>query len=399
MSESNRRDVSLPRSITRVLMCLLVGVSLFFEFALIAAADDVTKAYARRIEEIQADLDAGRVADATQKLAATDESHRSFEFQYLSARAGNAKEGTAAADGIRKLAKPDVETRYGVLNPMKSEVVFICRDGSLRVYDLSSADAALAVLKHSNDSAVFTGAFSHDCKRFFSGHQNGDVIVRDTATWEIVHTIPLGENWPVRELAVSPDGSSFVAESKPELQLWSLAEESPKKIAAIGKRYNFGEGLAFSPTGNLIATGGMFDIILHDAQTGDEIRTMSHASYTMGLEFSPDGKLIASAPRGNVNKFLAIFDVNQDKPLFNAGPFRNYVAGLAFTPDGKRIVATGCENVVRIFDTTTGEITLSLKRTECSAKPAVSRDGHLLGWNEPEGFLYIDLGTVTKATH
>ena len=358
-------------------------------------ADEPAKAYVRSIAEIQSDLDAGRIADAKKRLAATDESLRNFEFQYLNFRAeGAAAEGTAAPDGIRKLSNPEVETRYGVLNPFTRQVIFICRDGSLRVNDLSKPDAVPAVYKHPKDSAIFSGVFSLDGKRFFSGHQNGDVVVRDAATWEILRTISLGEDWPVCELAVSHDGSAFVGESKSELQLWSLSDEAPQKIAAVGERYNFGEGLAFSPVGDVIATGGMFDIILHDAKTGNQIRSMRHASYTMGLEFSPDGKRIASAPRGNVNKFLAVFDVTQDQPLFNAGPFGNYVVGLSFTPDGKRIAATGCENVVRLFDAATGEVMLSLKRSACSAKPAFSNDGRLLGWNEPEGFLFIDVGAT-----
>lgn len=218
------------------------------------------------------------------------------------------------------------------------------------------------------------------------------MLVWDAAKWEIRRTISLGSNGPVRELAAAPDGSAFVAESEKELELWSLTGGDPKKVAGVGERYNFGEGLAFSPQGDVLATGGMFDIILHDAKTGQKLRSMRHASYTMGLQFSPDGKRIASAPRGNVNKFLAVFDVTQDNPLFNAGPFGNYVAGMAFSPDGKRIAATGCEKVLRLFDTATGAVTLSLARPDCGANLAFTRDGRLLGWSEPEGYRFIDLG-------
>ena len=252
------------------------------------------------------------------------------------------------------------------------------------------------MVKHPQGSAIWSGAYSREGDAFFSGHQNGEVLVWDAAKWEIRRTISLGADWPVRELAVAPDGSAFVAESQKELELWSLAGEQPKKVAGVGPRYNFGEGLAFSPQGDVLATGGMFDIILHDAKTGQNLRSMRHASYTMGLEFSPDGKRIASAPRGNVNKFLAIFDVTQDTPLFNAGPFGEYVAGMSFTPDGKLIAATGCEKALRLFDAATGKVVLALKRPECGSKPAFLRDGRLLGWNEPEGFLFIDLGSPPK---
>lgn len=359
-------------------------------------ADEKSAEYARQNSGIQADLDAGRITVAKQRLAATEESHRSFEFHYLSSRAENASaDGAAAPDLILKIAKPEIETRYGVLNPVTRQLVFICRDGGLRIHDLTSPESDPIVKMHPQASTVFSGTFSHDGKRFFSGHQNGEVLVWDPATWEIVHTVSLGEEWPVRELAAAPDGSAFVGESKSELQLWSLAEDAPKKIAAVGERYNFGEGLAFSPAGDMVATGGMFDIKLYDSRTGAEVHMMRHASYTMGLEFSPDGKRIASAPRGNVNRFLAVFEVTADQPIFNAGPFGNYVVGLSFTPDGKRIAATGCENVVRLFDAATGDVVLTFSRPGCSAEPAFSHDGHLLGWNEPAGFFFIDLRKET----
>jgi hypothetical protein len=359
-----------------------------------ADADPKFEAYLREIGMAQAELDEGKVDEATSRLDATEKSQRSFEFDYLKSRAKQATTVTGrASDLIRIVAKPDVECRYGVLNSVDRQMAFICRDGSLRIHDLTMTAIPAKSVAHPDAAAVWTGTFSHDGKLFFSGHQNGEVLVWNDK-WQIQQTIQLGANWPVRELVAAPDGSAFVAESQKELELWSLGNGEPKKVAAVGKRFNFGEGLAFSPKGDLIATGGMFDITLHNAKTGEAIRSMTHASYTMGLEFSPDGKQIASAPRGNVNKFLAVFGVTDDEPLFNAGPFANYVAGMAFTPDGKRIAATGCEKVLRLFDAATGQIVLSFKRPECGSKPAFSHDGRLLGWSEPDGYHFIELGKL-----
>jgi WD40 repeat protein len=138
------------------------------------------------------------------------------------------------------------------------------------------------------------------------------------------------------------------------IAIWSGAFSRDGKTFLAG--YQTGEVVAFSPQGDFVATGAMFDIALHDAKTGKKSRTLSHASYTMGLEFSPDGKRIASAPRGNVNKFLAVFDIDKDRPLFNAGPFDKHFSGLAFTPDGKRVIATGPQMAGRMFDASTGEL-------------------------------------------
>jgi len=364
--------------------------------AQVPTPDKAVKEYARSVLGAQADLEAGRIAEARQQLETTDKSLRGFEYAYLLARAKAAAAHGAASDLVKTITKPDVETRYGLLNEVDRQLVFICRDGTLRVVDLTAAAAPPRVLSEAAGKAVWSGAFSRDGLTIASGHQNGDVVVWDVKTWKVRHRVPLGQDWPVRELALGPDGAAFVAESKAALELWSLTDAKPKKVAGVGERYNFGEGLAFSPQGDVIATGGMFDIVLHNAKTGEKTTAMRHASYTMGLEFSPDGKRIASAPRGNVNKFLAVFDVASGKPLWSAGPFGNYVAGMAFTPDGKRIAATGCEKVLRLFDAATGELILALPRPECGAKPAFSRDGRLLGWSEADGYKVIDLGKTPE---
>lgn len=352
--------------------------------------------YVRLISQAQSEIDADKRIDAQATLNLTDKALRSFDFDYVSARARNSEDGLSVNSSIRTLPKPEIEVRYAVLNQINRQVVYICRDGGIRLYDAQDPEGSNRTYSTPRQSAIWTGVFSHDGKIFLSGHQNGEVLVWDAKTWEIKHTVALDPEWPVRELVCAPDGSAFVAESKQELQLWSLADKTPKKVAAVGDRYNFGEGLAFSPRGDKLATGGMFDIQVRDAATGNILRSMTHASYTMGLQFSPDGQRIASAPRGNVNRFLAVFDIDRDAPLFNAGPFGNYIVGLAFTPDGKRIAATGCEKILRLFDAATGRIVLTFKRPECGSNPAFSRDGQLLGWSEPDGFKYIELQAPTK---
>ena len=366
-----------------------------------AAADPPSSAdlkkYLAAIARTHADLDAGKIAEAQKRLEATDKNLRSFEFEYARARAKAATEGKAAPDLVHSLTSPGVETRYGALNVETRKLAFICRDGGVRVYDLAAPAAEPKTAMHAEGGAIWSGAFSLDGRTFVAGHESGEAVVWDAADWKIRHTVTLSEKWPVREIAIAPDGSAIVAESKTALELWSLAGEKPKKIAEVGPRYNFGEGLAFSPTGDLIATGGMFDINLYDAKTGAPTGKIRHASYTMGLEFSPDGKRIASAPRGNVNKFLSVFDVADAKSLFVAGPFPQYVAGMAFTSDGKRVVATGPDMSVRLFDAATGEVMLNLKRAEHTAKPGVAANGRLIGWSEQSGFKYIDLDAKPPA--
>lgn len=392
----SRKLLALP------LVCVLAAMAGFA-----SAADDPPgtndpkmTAYAQAVAKANQAIDEGRAEDARDLLDTTENAARGFEFAYLNARLDQARKlapDKPAPDLLGFVPNPQVQARYAVLNPTNRQMVFICRDGSLRIHDLTKPKAEAKIVTHPAKEAVWSGEFSRDGKVFVSGHQNADVLVWDAQNWTIKHLIPIGGGKPVGQVAVAPDGSALAAEGGKDLELWSLAAAEPKKTAEIGPRYNFGEGLAFSPKGDEVATGGMFDILVHDARTGRQLRTMSHASYTMGLEFSPDGARIASATRGNVNKFLAVFDAQNGKLVFNQGPFPNYVVATAFSPDGKRIAAAGCENQLRLHDASTGATVFTLKRPNCGSKPAFTHDGKLLAWSEPDGMHYLDLGAPEQA--
>ena len=171
------------------------------------------------------------------------------------------------------------------------------------------------------------------------------------------------------------------------------AEEGPRRRGAIQLR----RGTRIQPAGRPDRDWRDVRHCAPQRQNGEKTKAIRHASYTTGLEFSPDGKRIASAPRGNVNKFLSVFDIAEGRSLFIAGPFENYVLGLAFTPDGKRVAATVPQKDLRLFDAASGEVVLALKRTDFTAKPGYSRDGRLLGWFEQSGYHYIDLGNKLDA--
>jgi len=246
-----------PLSLLLLMLPGLVGISQSGGAEVPPDKSDID-AYVRDIAKAQAALDARRVAEARKLLDATDKTFRRFEFAYLQARlqAGQ-DEGKPAPELIRKGPKPDVENRYGVLDELRRQVVYICRDGSLRMYDLKSLEADPRQVKHPLGAAVWSGSFSRDGKTFLSGHQNGDVLVWDAVQWKIRHTIALGNDWPVRELASAPDGSACVVESQSALELWSLADEKPQRIAAVGERYNFGAAVQRRPIRQLHCRNGL----------------------------------------------------------------------------------------------------------------------------------------------
>src|SRR5262245_30775445 len=240
MLEEEDRPMKTFQALDLGTVCAILALTVALAPAT-SSAQPPADAYAKAIAGAQQAIEQSRDDEARGLLAATSPTARGFEFDYIQARlAHGAGPDGPAPDLVGFVAKPDVDTRYAVLHPLERRFAFICRDGSIRVHDLTRRAEPASGHRHANGESVWLGAFSGDGRRFVSGHQNGEVLVWETPAWKVVRTLSLPGKRPVGQVAISPDGTSIVAEGEKELELWSLAGEAPTKVAGIGPRYNFG---------------------------------------------------------------------------------------------------------------------------------------------------------------
>jgi WD40 repeat protein len=103
---------------------------------------------------------------------------------------------------------------------------------------------------------------------------------------------------------------------------------------------------ALSPDGKWIATGGLDGTIrLWDTESGKLIRALiGHSSYVYGLAFSPDGNTLASG--GSFDSTVRLWDVRSGLPLKVLKGHPAWVAHVAWSPDGKTIIAAGGQSGV-----------------------------------------------------
>ncbi|KAF9461836.1 WD40-repeat-containing domain protein [Collybia nuda] len=111
--------------------------------------------------------------------------------------------------------------------------------------------------------------------------------------------------------------------------------------------------LAFSPTGNLFASGSCDQTIrIWDRRTGQTVvgPIKEHTDCVMSVVFSPDGKHIASASE---DKTIRIWDVETGNKV--AGPIETSkgIWAVAFSPDGKHVAFGSYKDVV-VLDSETG---------------------------------------------
>lgn len=115
----------------------------------------------------------------------------------------------------------------------------------------------------------------------------------------------------------------------------------------------------FSPNGQTLATGGgepsrSGDIHVFEVATGKQIQTWKdrHDDSVLSLDFSPDGKLLASGASDKIAKVTAVVS---GKVVNVFEGHTHYVTDVTFRADGRVLATAGADGVVTSWDMILGE--------------------------------------------
>ncbi len=283
---------------------------------------------------------------------------------------------------------PDARYAVAVLNPVKPIVAYVCDKGVVATYDLDKPNQEPKQVVSSRQKPLMHGAFSGDGAFFVAGDSEGGVTLWDARSWKETASLVKGDR-PVRSVAINGDGSRILAETQAGVVLWDST--SGQEIGVVSPTYNFGTAMAFSGDRRHCATGGLFSIVIVDANTGESIREIKHAPYTMHLCFSPDGQRIASGLRGSLNKWLGVFDVATGDKVFDGARHDKGITGVLFLDGGGSLLSTSADGAVKVWHVPSGTELLSLKMAGSVYQPSVSADGKIVLWNQRGGPRYFRL--------
>jgi len=165
---------------------------------------------------------------------------------------------------------------------------------------------------------------------------------------------------------------------------WNLVQElgpGPDGASAFSGRVL---SLAFSPDGSRLATGG------GEASRSGELTiwktadwnvereiTDAHSDTVYGLDFSADGRFLAS---GAADKFVKVFNVEDGTHVRSYEGHTHHVMDVSWKGDRTSLVSAGADNVLKVWNAETGEQrrTVSTHRKQVTSVAYIGLQDHFL---------------------
>jgi len=279
------------------------------------------------------------------------------------------------------------QCRAVAFSPDGKRIALAGFDGTLRLLDASTVPEMLTIFAH--PSLVADVAFSNDGNKLASASYDQTIRIWDATPLDgdpqAPHCVTLtGHKQLVSGVAFSPDGRWLASSSwDGTVKLWETSASGTPGV--FTPRYTLRGhsgnviGVAFSSDKRILASGSVDKTVkLWDLQApvGDsltELRTIPCAERVFSIAFSPDGRLLAVGQ----NSGIALYDPATGR---EAAPFKQTpapVPAVAFSPDSRRLVSAGASDpAIKVWDVAEDKPLFELRHnSNPNSSVAVSPDG------------------------
>jgi WD40 repeat protein/DNA-binding SARP family transcriptional activator len=215
-------------------------------------------------------------------------------------------------------------------------------DGTAKIWDLITGKEALSLGKH--NGAAISLSYAPDSKQLASGDEHGIIHIWDTDSGNELSTFGTPKINPVFGITYSHDGAELAVSYRDgTVTNWELA--TGKQFFVFNKLNEGIFNVAFSPDDSRIAfaTDPIGSQVL-DAKTGRVLFLIGGTRNAANqIEYSPDGKLLATAQLGENN--VKLWDAATGAQVLTITGNPIFTESIAFSPDGTRLAIATDEDI------------------------------------------------------
>ncbi|MBN2563455.1 MAG: protein kinase [Phycisphaerae bacterium] len=203
--------------------------------------------------------------------------------------------------------------------------------------------------------ATLTSLGTQPERRRRPGRQAGQVRLWDWRTGERLVEIPLASE--PRSLDYRRDGERFVVLCADGAVILFDAADGTESLRwqtppCRDNHWYINNGkVAFSPDGKLVATWGAGKFVrLWNSRSGDPVYELEHPGRTCDVQFSPNGRFLATSSWGNEG-YARVWNTKTGKPATEDWlNHPEWVFAIRFSPDGRFLLTTCKDRMARVWD-------------------------------------------------
>lgn len=204
---------------------------------------------------------------------------------------------------------------------------------------------------HGHSDAVYSVAYSPDGTIIASAGADNTIRLWDVETRQAIGDPFIGHTLPINRLAFSPDGSLLASGSVDgSVRIWSVADGQELWMQDNERTV---WALEFSPDGRFLVTSVADElrdedteansaIVVWNVVSGENVFTVedAHAGIIYDVTYHPDGSIIAS---GGADNLIHLWDATTGERVGELRGHANWVMTLAFSPSGNLLISSGAD--------------------------------------------------------
>jgi WD40 repeat protein len=246
-------------------------------------------------------------------------------------------------------------------DPGGERIVTASTDQTARIWSLPD-DRVLHVLpgERGADAWVESAQFSRDGRLVVTAGDDGTAKVWESSSGSLLAT--LRQPGDAYDAALSPDGLLVAAAGRagtnggPVVRLWRW-----RRQRLVMERGRFGDrvdGVAFSPSGSLLAGAGQDEVRVWRVGDGALVAVLRGRGELMSVAFDPRGKLVAA---GGSSGAAWVWDLRSKRRVARLIGHRDTVTAVGFSGDGRYLVTAGHDGIARVWTVPGGDLVTTLR--------------------------------------